>query len=545
MRNYFQTTLLNVLLLLNAPIRMQKRSQTRRMMRGYRHLMKKGRLHHIEDSVQHLREFRLSIPPLSLPRSLWGAASPYAELIIRQRLSCNYLEINRALLIASSMPKGKVCAPLPKIWLNQLQKQGFTIDYSLSAVAWQLLLVRHCFHGFAIALLMVGKSILQSKSYDKNIENYAYFCELSQRNLPATNEDVSSYNIINWFCRWPGRNRSIQSLRHPVPNSSVTRAVDYKVKYQANPVPPLFSVGNKIIFYVWVLQSFVRIAVSAALGHWWNILIYPESVTSSSVRIQSSSRLAQEYWFNNSLFYPPLWTYELPAKGSQAVFYFYTTNCEPFPRQDGSCPFVTPYSIMNWPRYLVWDAQQDDFISRCAKHSYKTELTGPIWFEDSDNSIQEAYATPFIALFDVTPRRSSVYQSFCMPSDCYSAISAINFLKDVLSVATTFNIPVIYKQKRPIGRLAHPQYQRFLDENIEAKLLTEFPASASAIRLISLASFVISVPRTSTALIAKDLGKPSIFYHPCHLPNSPADRLSGIEIISGSKNLHAWLKARC
>lgn len=528
--------------LLSKPFRMHNQSQIRKMMRGYHFLKKHDKLHIIEDAVQHLRECRLSIPAHSLPKALWGAAMPSAELIIRQHLSSNYLRLNRALLIASSMPKGKVIAALPKVWRGELQQLGFEIGNWQCSLLWKLELFKYACYGTAKAIIVISESVSYKNSNNFFKQNsYIYFNDLVRNNLPADDSDQQSYCVINWYRRWIGKRSDVQVLRHAVPHSGVKQANSFHLEYQKNPIPALYYFKHKLLFICWVLFTLVQQVVSIVLGYWWNLLIYQESVTASLARIQAPVLLAKEYWFHNSRFYPPLWTYELPSKGSEAIFYFYSTNCEPFPRQDETCPFITPYSIMNWPRYIVWNMAQSSFISRCEQHIYSIEAVGPIWFSDVKVASQQLYPTTFLAVFDVPPHRTSYYQAYCMPSNYYSVDISIEFMRVVLDVASCAGIPVVYKAKRNIGKIAHPKYRSFINQCIDSKLLTVCDASLSAFSLVNHASYVVSAPYTSTALIAKNLGKPSIYFDPISIRNSTNSFISEIEIISSAASLHNWL----
>lgn len=527
--------------LLCEPFRRHKRSQIRKMMRGHHILKKHDKLHIIEDAVQHLRECRLSIPAHSLPKALWGAGMPSAELIIRQQLSWNYLRLNRALLIASSTPKGKVIAALPKVWRGELQHLGFSIGNWQCSLLWKLQLFKYTCYGIAKALLVISDSFSHKNSSNIKRQSYIYFNDLVRNNLPSDDSDQQSYCVINWYRRWNGKRSDIQVLRHAVPHSGVKQANSFHLEFQTNPIPALYYFEHKLLFICWVLFSLVQQVASILLGYWWNLLIYQEAVTASLARIQAPVLLAKEYWFHNSSFYPPLWTYELPSKGSEAILYFYSSNCEPFPRQDETCPFITPYSIMNWPRYIVWNMAQSSFISRCAQHIYSIEAVGPIWFSDVKVAYQQLHPTTFLAVFDVTPHRTSYYRAYCVPSNYYSVDMSIEFMRIILDVANCAGIPVVYKAKRNIRNIAHPKYRSFINQCIESKLLTVCDASLSAFSLVNLASFVVSAPYTSTALIAKDSGKPSIYFDPLFIRNTTNSFISEIEIISSAASLHNWL----
>ena len=63
----------------------------------------------------------------------------------------------------------------------------------------------------------------------------------------------------------------------------------------------------------------------------------------------------------------------------------------------------------------------------------------------------------------------------------------------------------------------------------------------SPIQVIENSIAVISMPFTSTALIARELGKPSVYYDPSGLLQKDDRAAHGIPILSGQKELKDWM----
>jgi polysaccharide biosynthesis PFTS motif protein len=534
----------SIALLLSVPVRRQRRSHIRKMMRGYRYLKQEGKLHVIEDTVQHLREYQLQIPSNSLPFLLWGEALPSAELIVRQRLSSDYLKLTRALLIASSKPNGYVIASVPKAWRIELQRLGFRLDHLRSSAAWNLHLFKYFCYGIYKALLALKHFVLVSGIIPSANENYIYFCDLAPNNIPSVATVNSSNCIVSWYIRWQGRRNDIKSLRHSVPNSRPQSVRSYELCYQQSPIPGLTCRVHQIYFFLLFLVTLVHSLGSFCKRHWWNIIIYHESITSLLVRLQEKNRLAREYWFHNSRFYPPLWIYELPCKGSKCIYYFYSTNCETFLiRKDGTRPFITPYSIMNWPEYILWDNYQREFIGKCCSDRPRVTIVGPIYF--SCNSISLSCRKPrrAIAVFDVQPHRASLYQRLGIANEFYVPDQCIAFLQDILSSAKEFNVTLFIKKKRDIGSDVHPLYRRYVasltsNENV---VFVDPGVSAKAVVECSIGS--ISMPYTSTAIISREAGIPSAYYVPSEALGVDPSLSHGLQVVCGINNLRSWIQS--
>ena len=72
--------------------------------------------------------------------------------------------------------------------------------------------------------------------------------------------------------------------------------------------------------------------------------------------------------------------------------------------------------------------------------------------------------------------------------------------------------------------------------------LIEINPDASGYSVIEKWKAVISMPFTSTALIAKSLGKPSIYYDPSGIIQKDDRAAHGIPVITGKEELQSWVK---
>jgi polysaccharide biosynthesis PFTS motif protein len=100
---------------------------------------------------------------------------------------------------------------------------------------------------------------------------------------------------------------------------------------------------------------------------------------------------------------------------------------------------------------------------------------------------------------------------------------------------------MLWKRKRNIGRIAHPLYRRLADQLAENSHVVLVEPDISANRVIEASFAVISMPFTSTALIAREMGKPSIYYDPCGLLQRDDRAAHGIPVVSGADELEAWI----
>ena len=94
-----------------------------------------------------------------------------------------------------------------------------------------------------------------------------------------------------------------------------------------------------------------------------------------------------------------------------------------------------------------------------------------------------------------------------------------------------------WKCKRKIGSAVHPSYNSMGLKLASSPNLLSIDPDIAALSVIEASSIVISMPFTSTALIARSLEKPSYYYDPSGLIQKDDRAAHGIPVISGREEL--------
>jgi polysaccharide biosynthesis PFTS motif protein len=516
------------------------------MMRGYRVLKQSGHL----DRIAVVKQ-ALTVHPLGLAREhfssvVMGCGAASGEIIVRQYLLVRVggLDLNRALLLTLGSGQGKVVFPLPGKWREVLTRHGFDVAHFRSALLWQLYVCALLLYGIGAIGKIAIAGIASRKSADVGPKTYAYFAALGPGNLPQKINHSQSHDVVSWYLQWPGRNPDIKAVHHGVANSFPTTVGNISVFPQREPLPALTKWGEVLNYMLWGVGASIIAALDCLRGRWWHALLLNQAALAAHMRILPVDSLAREYLFHNSNWiYRPLWTYEAEARGSAITLYFYSTNCEPFKKTEGYPPIFYGYKAMNWPRYLVWDDYQADFVRRAIGEQANCSVVGPIWFQSSAAEMPRL-DKPGIAVFDITPHRASRYCTLGLDGEFYTPAVTNPFLEHVSNAARRHGVLMVWKRKRNIGRIAHPHYRRLADLLADDSHVVLVEPDISATRVIESSVAVISMPFTSTALIAREMGKPSIYYDPSGLLQRDDWAAHGIPILSGVEELEAWFFAQ-
>lgn len=516
----------------------------RRILRGHRVLKQSGCIGKVNVVNEELTTTECA-KDLDYSETIFGATANRAELAVRQYLLMRLagVRLGKAILYAYGKAGSAVIYPLPPEWRKVINKHGFEVATVKSAVLWNVLVI----YFLAYGMLSIGKTFLQGireiiKPSLPALGRYVFFDGLSANNLPQSHQDCTSQNIISWYQQWPGRVGQLDLLCHTVKGAAQTAAPGAPLFSLRSAIPLPANLTTLFRYLGWGVAASAIAAIDFLRGRWWHALLLSEASKAALVRMQQSDQLARDYLFHNSgWIYRPLWTYEAEAKGARVALYFYSTNCEMFKRP-GRDPLraYCGYKAMTWPHYLVWDEYQGDFVRRVARGNPNIDVVGPIWFSTSAAKIP-VLPPKTIAVFDVQPVRDLFYNTLAVDFDYYTPKTANQFLIDLHEVLRETDCFLALKRKRDLGKLVHPAYRHFVEKLEASPHCIHVDPSTAATNVIKDCIAVVSMPFTSTALLGRELGKPSIYYDPHSLLQKDDPAAHGIEVLQGRGELRRWL----
>jgi polysaccharide biosynthesis PFTS motif protein len=516
-----------------------KLKKIRLSMRGYLKLKKLNQLYIIDDLKKKLIINKLNIPLTQYSKTIYGAALPKAEIILKKYLFIRILNnnFNRSLLISLVSESNKINIPIPKQFREIIKKEKFLVSDLKCQILWLLYLLAIYVYGLSIIFKILFESILCLFNKKFSTEKYAYFYQLKRKNLPDAFDNKQSYDIVSWYWeKWNGRNKNVEVVYHSCWTNSEFISKKIPLHYQKNFLPPLSNLFLFLNFFFWSLKILIISILDFFRGRWWNIIMIPEAAYSAKARFLNYDMLAKEYLFSNSnISYRPLWTYEAEAKGAKIILYFYSTNCEKLVYNLKNTEFLNDYLLLNWPNYLVWDDAQKNFLNKLQIKN-KIEVVGPIWFE---NSKVNNYFKDSITVFDVSVIRSAVYTSYCYDYEYYIYSNIANFYNEIIKLAKIKNIKINIKVKRVHSSIS----KRYLNliNRLSAEPNIMLLDDVSVFDIVKNSKLVIGLPFTSPVRIAQDFGVKCIFFDPTGLVDKNDSKSNKIFIAQSPEELKLWM----
>jgi polysaccharide biosynthesis PFTS motif protein len=190
---------------------------------------------------------------------------------------------------------------------------------------------------------------------------------------------------------------------------------------------------------------------------------------------------------------------------------------------------------------MVWDEYQADFVRRAVGEAANVSVVGPVWFQEGTLDLP-TLPPASVAIFDVEPHRPSRYQILGMTQEYFVPETATQFLIDAHDAIRRYGGTMVLKRKRPIGRLRNRKYTKVINDLRDSPHFTAIDPETAAVRVIQSCAAVISMPFTSTALLGRQLAKPSVFYDPRGVVQKDDRAAHGIQVLSGPGELQEWLR---
>lgn len=510
-------------------------------MRGYRRLRAEGSLRQIPLLRDLLTRAQLDGGRERPSATIFGAAQDEAERVVRQAALARYVAVPLTEAVLGAIASGRpVTCAMPRDWQRVLEGQGYAVARVRSALLWRIEMLKQLARAWRTMLQTIGSG-LRGVRGPRVTGHVAHFHGLGAGNLPQPAAGGRSHDIVSWYLRWPDRQKPLDAVTHGVRGAAPVTVDRIPVLYQ--PAVPDFATWLvRARFASWCVRATLRSVVDLIRGLWWHAMVLQDASTAAARRLQPESLAGADYLFHNSdWILRPLWTYEAERAGARILLYFYSTNIEGF-RSDREAITTYGWAASNWPRYLVWDAQQASTIRRAIGPGAAIDIVGPIWFHTSAKDAP-CPTRPAIAVFDVVPVRDSYYQMLGVEVEYYVPDTSIAFLSDIRDVAREQGAELLWKRKRQMAPTTHRRYRRFADEIEGHGHVVPVDPAVSATRLIEVADVVISMPFTSTSLIAQDLGKPACYYDPAGIVRKDDPAAHGIPVVRGRGELAAWVSA--
>ena len=463
------------------------------------------------------------------------------DLHVRQKLIITiHHSLLQSLALAIVNPEQKIAISIPGVWRKKLVDEGYKVSNFLSSILW----IRLQIYFLLVSIHKTIKLVYFSWNYQHIFPKGKYWVldgiPLSALHIKPEKNGEGGF-FLSKFLLNQMKDMDLDgiTLGH-IPGSNVHYPTS-SIIVSSEPFPPLSSRWKTISYGLECLWIMVRGFISWILGDSHAPIVTLEAISSTYVRKIRHDNLPSWYVTTISFVgYRPAWTLLAEQYGVKVAMAFYTTNNQ---HQIKGQPLDTPYpglELMDWPYYLVWDIFQVRWVRSVVRGNPKILELGPIPLSDSNNPLP-SIPQGAIAVFDINVLRRGFLAKKGHPNIYYSDELMEQFLSDIVKVIGDLGMVMVLKTKRKIGNLDSVRHRKIMKTLSTKENVIVVNPLINAERVIDKTSATLSIPFTSTGIIANYKGKPSAFYDPSSVLENEENYTHGVDLLQNISDLKLWL----
>ena len=509
---------------------------SKKILKSYNKLKETKNSNLIPEIIDQLSNTKFLIPQYKFKKFILGEAIDYAEIALRQFFIATYLSknLNKKLLLSLSGNNKIFFYPLPLSYLKIIRTYNIKVSFPISRLLFFLSIFKTLLNTILFKIFTFVKLF---KNFEKSHIEHIQFMDLSISNLSINDKEGG---IINWYINYYKSKVEVTQIYHNVNNVPDNRINKISISYNGFNDFGL-NIYTSCCFFFWMINATLISLFDLLRGRWWHAFLLKQSVMSKKFSYLTKDQIAKKYLFSNSSWLVrPLWTYEATKLGSEIILYFYSTNNESVIDRTEKAIIGLGYSTMNWPKYLVWDIYQSNFIKNVAHKYANIEIVGPIDFISSPKHIN-IIKCKSIAVFDVSPGNNLESAILGAQGEYYTYKNVFNFLIDIYEIANKFDIKIRFKIKRSLTNRIDKRYIKLLSKLEKYDNIEFINPIISANKVIESCSMTISFPFTSTSIIAKELNLPTVYYDSTGRLQKDDPGAHGVMLLSNKIELENWV----
>lgn len=519
---------------------------------GYENLLNNNYLYNIRKAIESICEFEYKRANQQSDENYFLNLSKLDLAFYIAQRNTSYLltsfAFNRAIANYYSGNTSLVF-PLNKEWQQIFKEYEIKSNRYLCLILWRTYILGSILRN----LLVFAKQCKTKKSKQVvkttepvNCDSFSniYFYDISSRNLPSENGLEFEKNIITWYKKNVLLYNSINVLHNVKDQYTANTAhADFKFSYYQT----LFFNDNfyiSIRALIWYVAAILKKMNNLKMIV--NLLLIITEMTNAKKTYDLLEDLnLTAVVFNNSIgSIKPLWAVVLEKQKVRLDYCFYACYSEPLDIES-NYPIDGYWKLARWNNYYVVDKYQSEQLSLQVIHKplniYKDVIP---WWSDANIEIRD-YTDNSIALFDTVLHNNLYTLGTLNQFGWYKVEIAKKYLLTALETAADLDLIVFYK----IKRIRESKYRNSEHWNYINDLLIQFKKNVIQIddrvapeRIIKNTAISISKPLSTTAIIAKQMEKPSVYLDPTMgvLKTDPA--LRGIELVYGKNDLKKFVQ---
>jgi|GEM_PF-5913655 len=434
---------------------------------------------------------------------------------------------------------------LPSSWLKVFAEKGCRISRVRSGFYFVRFLIYKYLQGVKSGLFML-RALLSSQLPRVN-KPYGVLMRMAPDQCPKVRDSSYRRNFITWYQGWKDRDPRVEEIwAHCYKFKGETNQQGITVVQGEHPFPLLSSLSLRLLVSIKVIWVVVFSGLAMLLGRWHYAIILQDIVHAVYGLHIPENHWGREYIFHcSSPFVRPLWSYLAEAAGARISMLHYSVNSwAVFPDKAPQPVVGGGEGLSSWPCYISMSEDHKRGLQKLRRQPIPVIVDPFVAFSDSGESLDSVDLSKFVALFDVAGWRPLFMAKLGTNNPCVGSDATCKFLSLAIKAIKDRGLKVVYKAKRELHNdkmYLSKSYINLVRSFRNDPDITVLSSAITAQRVIERCLAVVSMPYTSTAVIGKAAGKPSVFFDAVGTVSSVAPLVHGVQVVSGEAELTHWL----
>lgn len=427
--------------------------------------------------------------------------------------------------------------PLPTLWIQTINNEGIKCNKFLCILLFYLISFFFFIVGFFYLQILLLRMLTNFFFKNSNLK-YLFILNLNDNKQFPLSRNKKTYNIFEWIHQNLDKDYEVTLHDYKKVPKKIDSNYDNKIIYNNNLFYNRIEIFSLFKFFYYYFKILFLSLYFIFTLNFYNLFLMKEISQYYCIASLKSHNIANKYIFiANKWKYRPIWTYAAEEHSSKIILLFYSVGSPLFEdfTNDG-------WYNSSWTNFYVFNEFQKNHLKKNIKRTnLKFYVFDAIYLSDQNTHIPKVNKKNLI-IFDNTPLRYYFDTILNFPIDYINNKNINSFLDDIMHCALKYNITIYLKSKRAFNKKYHHLgYLNKIKRLKDSNLITQINSDVSAIKVIEKFDNIISFPFTSPSIIAKKMGKKSIYYDPTSTLIGTSSKTHSVNLISNKNDLEDWI----
>ena len=453
---------------------------------------------------------------------------------LNQILNLNFIFFsNFSSQLAICLHKNKVFYfPLPREWLNIVNKNGIKTNFALSKFLFSLSSILYLAKDI---IKIINLSISKNINLNRNNSTIVYLPDIPNISF-QDNYLNPKYNFLFWLKDFLNIKNKVIFL-HDNKKISDKNFKDIEIKYVKFFLLSNLNLYERIFFIFYVFQVIFYNLCHIFKGNFYFFYSLKDFYFAHCVKKFFSKTPNFTIFNSGNCLIRPWWTFLIENKNYKKVYTaFYSSNHFPHYSYE---KYYSGVRLMTWNNYIFWTEEQKLWLDKINNNYKEYSIVG--YFPFFGKNVDLEKNKKIASIFPITPYEIKYLYREMYQYHYYSTENSIKFLKDIMFIFKDLDLEIYIKLKRNNPE-ADKRYVDFIKRLGNEKNITIISSDVAPISLIDKSDIIIAPPFSSPCLIAEYFNKSAIYYDPTNKLPLVEPTIKKVKLIKDFDELKYFIK---